>query len=253
MPDTSPEPAEPARSFDARTEARRLMRTSRYGSLATLDPATGGPYASLVSVAADVDGAPLLLISRLAVHTRNIEAQPACSLLLADVGAGDPLVHPRVSVTATAEKTQDPAARRRFLAQNPGAGFYADFADFAFYRLAVRGGHLVAGFGRIVDLTPADLLVDLSGAASLVAAEEEAIAHVNADHPEIAALYATRLLGLPPGPWAITGLDPEGCDLAAEDRRARLPFMERVSTPADLRKAFQRLAQKARAQDEDEI
>jgi putative heme iron utilization protein len=110
------------------------------------------------------------------------------------------------------------------------------------------GAHLVAGFGRIVDLTAEQLMTDLSGAAGLVEVEEEAVQHVNEDHPDTVQLYATRLLGLEPGEWRMTGVDPAGCDLAAGDRTARLEFPQRVTSAADLRKMFQRLAEAAREQ-----
>ena len=235
-------------SFEPAAEARRLSRTARWAALATLDRQVAGPYASLVSVATDIDGAPLLLISRLAVHTRNLEVDPLCSLLYAEVGAGDPMVHPRVSFAGSATRLDDPSrARRRFLARHPAAALYADFADFSFWRVEPRSAHLVAGFGRIVDLAPADLLVDLSDASDLVAAEEEAVAHVNADHAGTLRLYATRLLGLPDGDWTMTGLDPEGCDLALGDQAARLRFPQRVRGPGPLRAVLRDLAEQARA------
>ncbi len=237
--------AQPA--FDARAEARRLMRSARFATLATVDRRTGGPYASLISAATDVDGTPIVLISRLALHTLNVEENPASSVLFAEVGAGDPLVHPRVSVTTRAQKTDDPRVRRRFLARHPGAAMYADFADFSFWRLVPEGAHLVAGFGRIVDIPPTDLLLDLDGATALAEAEDEALAHVNEDHADTVALYATRLLGLPAGAWRMTGLDPEGCDLADGDQFARLLFPARVDGPAALRRAFQAMADTARA------
>lgn len=234
------------KTFDARAEARRLMRSARHATLATLDAAGRTPYPSLASVATDIDGAPLILISTLAVHTTNLAADPAAGLLFAEIGEGDPLVHPRVSVAGRFARTDDDRARRRFLARHPEAEMYASFADFSFWRMEVEGAHLVAGFGRIVDLTPAGLVLDLAGADGIVAAEEEAVAHVNADHPDSVALYATALLGLPGGEWRLTGLDPEGCDLALGDATARLLFPSRVATPGDLRKAFQDLSARAR-------
>lgn len=238
----------PEAPFKAPDEARRLIRRARWATLATLTPGTGGPYASLVTVATDVDGTPLVLISRLAVHTRNIEADNRVSILFADVGEGDPFVHPRISVTAAAHRVADAErVARRFLARHPEAALYAGFADFSFYRLEPAGAHLVAGFGRIVDLPRHELVVDLAGAEGLVEAEQEAVEHVNADHPETVRLYATALLGLPEGDWRMTGIDPEGCDLAWGDATGRLLFPERVTGPAGLRQAFQVLAGKARA------
>jgi putative heme iron utilization protein len=151
-----PRPAAPP--FDPVAEGRRLLRQSRYGALATRDKATGHPYASLVAVAPDEDGAPLILISTLALHTMNLMADPACSILLADIGEGDPSAHPRLSLMANARKVASADAKPRYLAAQPDAALYADFADFSYWRLEPLGGHLVAGFGRIVDLTPAQLL-----------------------------------------------------------------------------------------------
>ena len=147
-----------AAPFDPVAEGRKLLHGSPYGALATRDRASGHPYASLVAVAPDADGAPLILISTLALHTMNLMADPVCSLLLADIGEGDPSAHPRLSLMAEARKVDAGAVRARYLAAQPEAALYADFADFSFWRLEPRGGHLVAGFGRIVDLTPAQLL-----------------------------------------------------------------------------------------------
>ena len=90
---------------------------------------------------------------------------------------------------------------------------FAGFGDFSFYQINLSGAHLVAGFGRIVDLAPADLLTDLTGADALLVAEPEVIEHMNADHADTCRLYATRLLGAPDGAWRCVGCDPEGLDL----------------------------------------
>lgn len=139
--------------------ARRLLAETGTAALATLDPA-GAPFASYVTLAPGADGAPLLLLSRLAVHTRNLAADPRASLLLvreADRGQGR-LAAERLSLSGEVAVAADQdAARALFLARHPDAGGYSRFADFAFYRLAVTGGHLVAGFGVIVDLAAADL------------------------------------------------------------------------------------------------
>jgi putative heme iron utilization protein len=142
---------------------------------------------------------------------------------------------------------EEEGPRRRFLERHEAARFYAEFKDFSFWRIEPRGAHLVAGFGRIVDLKPEDLLVPVEGAEGLAAAEAEAVAHVNEDHRETLDLYATKLLGRRPGAWRVTGIDPEGCDLALEDETARLLFADLVKTPGDLRKAFRTLADAARA------
>src|SRR5215204_978120 len=133
------------------------MREARSGALATLMPASGDPYCSLVNIASAADGSPLLLISRLAVHTKNILADPRVSLMLDERKAGDPLEGARVMLMGTAEPTDDPAARRRYLARQPEAEMFAGFKDFAFYRIGLKSAHLVAGFGRIVGCDPEGL------------------------------------------------------------------------------------------------
>jgi putative heme iron utilization protein len=106
-----------AQDFDAPALAKQLLRTLRTGALATLDRDAGFPFASLVTVATDLDGSPLLLMSQLSAHTLNLERDPRASLLLAQGGKGDPLAHPRLTVIGRAERTVEPRARARFLAR----------------------------------------------------------------------------------------------------------------------------------------
>ena len=138
--------------FDPAVAAKKLLREGRSGALATLMQASGDPYCSLVNVATATDGAPLLLISRLAVHTKNVLADPRVSLMIDERKAGDPLQGARIMLMGTAAVTSDRDARRRYLERQPEAQMFAGFADFAFYRVTLKGAHLVAGFGRIVDL-----------------------------------------------------------------------------------------------------
>lgn len=236
-------------AFSPTAAARRVLRLAVTGSLATLD-AGGAPFASLVTTATTPPGEPLLLLSRLAVHTRNLQRDPRVSLLLVEPHgeSGDPLAGARLSVSGEVVSDSDPAVRRRFLARHQEASTYADFGDFGFYRLIVREAHLVAGFGRIVTLGPYELLVDCTDAASLVEAEAGAVDHMNADHADALALYATRFCKMPDGQWTTTGLDPLGLDLRAGALRARLAFPEKVRAAGELRTTLARLAQEARAQ-----
>jgi putative heme iron utilization protein len=237
----------PTAEFDPRASAKKLMREGRSGALATLMAGSGDPYCSLVNVATAADGAPLLLISRLALHTKNILADPRVSLMLDQRKAGDPLEGARVMLMGTAARTASADARRRYLAHQPEAEMFAGFGDFAFYEVRLKGAHLVAGFGRIVDLAPADLLTDLTGAEALVAAELEVIEHMNADHADTCRLYATRLLGATDGDWRCVGCDPEGLDLQNERTGLRLPFPQRVTQPGVLRAVLKQMAEQARA------
>ena len=125
----------PSPEFDAKTAAKKLLREARSGALATLMPGSGDPYCSLVNVATAADGAPLLLISQLAVHTKNILADPRVSLMLDERKEGDPLQGARVMLMGTAAATGDPQARSRYLARQPEAEMFAGFSDFAFYRV----------------------------------------------------------------------------------------------------------------------
>jgi putative heme iron utilization protein len=113
--------------------------------------------------------------------------------------------------------------------------------------LRPSGMHLVAGFGRIMDLTPGQFMTDISDAGSLLEAEPGAIDHMNADHREAMNLYATGLLGAEAADWRCTGCDPDGIDLQAGTAALRLDFPERVTGPAELRKMLVRLANEARA------
>ncbi len=238
---------QPPPDFDPRRAARKLLREARSGALATLMPGSGAPYCSLVNVATAADGSPLLLISRLAVHTKNILADPRVSLMLDERREGDPLEGARVMLMGTAQATDDPQARRRYLDRQPEAKMFAGFADFAFYRVELKGAHLVAGFGRIVDLKPADVLTDLGGADALVSAEDEIVAHMNGDHADATRLYATRLLGAGEGEWRCVGCDPEGLELQLDRKALRLNFPQRVASPGALRQVLKALADEARS------
>jgi putative heme iron utilization protein len=233
-------------AFDAKSAAKRLLREARSGAIATLRREDGGPYCSLVNVATEADGTPLLLLSRLALHTKNILADPRISLMLDERKTGDPLEGARIMLIGRAQATTEPQARARYLARQPEAQAFAGFSDFAFYRMVLEGAHLVAGFGRIVDLAPADILIDVSDARALLDAEADAAAHMNTDHAEAVRLYATKLLGAPEGEWRCAGCDPEGLDLQSDRLALRLTFPQRVTNPAALRETLKKLAEDAR-------
>jgi heme oxygenase (biliverdin-IX-beta and delta-forming) len=233
-------------AFDAKTAARKLLREGRSGALATLMVPSGDPYCSLINVATDFDGSPILLISRLALHTKNILSDPRVSLMLDERKEGDPLQGARVMLMGRAARTDDAQVRRRYLTRQPEASAFADFQDFAFYRVALAGAHLVAGFGRIVDLKRQDILLDVSGADELLAAEEDAVVHMNEDHADACRLYATKLLGAPDGEWRCAGVDPEGMELQHGRLALRLLFPQRVTGPGALRAVLKQLADEAR-------
>jgi putative heme iron utilization protein len=230
--------------------ARSLLGRSRQGALATLMTGSGDPYCSLVNVASFADGSPILLISRLAIHTKNILDDSRVSLMLDERAAGDPLEGARIMLAGKAEEASgDDVAvlRRRYLNVHPSAEAFVDFKDFSFFRIRPAGLHLVAGFGRIIDLKPGQFMTDISDAAALLEAEQGAVEHMNADHREAMNLYATKLLGAEAADWRCTGCDPDGMDMQAGPNALRLDFPERVTSAAELRKMLVRLEAEARA------
>jgi heme iron utilization protein len=237
----------PTADFNPAVAAKKLLREGRSGALATLMPGSGDPYCSLVNVATAADGAPLLLISRLAIHTKNVLADPRVSLMIDERKAGDPLEGGRVMLMGTAAATDDADVRRRYLDRQPEAEMFAGFADFAFYRVALKAAHLVAGFGRIVDLKPQDILTETGDASELVAAEPDILAHMNGDHADAVRLYATKLLGASDGEWRCVGCDPEGLELQHGRTALRLPFPQRVRAPDVLRQVLKQMVEQARA------
>ncbi len=229
--------------FEGR-EARLLLRRARTGTLASLDRGGDGAYASLANVATDVDGAPIVLISKLAWHTQNLAADGRGSLLVAELPkTGDALTGQRVTVMGRWREASEARLRRRYLARHRHAAMYVDFSDFRFWRLTPEVIHAVAGFGRIETLSPAEMFPP---AAEMEGAEESAIAHMNEDHAEAVRLYATRLLGAPDGEWKAAAVDPDGADLVLGERSLRLAFPESVYTASALRESFVALAAKAR-------
>ncbi|WP_424360060.1 HugZ family protein [Methylocystis parvus] len=232
-------------SFDPVGESKRLLRAIRTATLATLTE-SGAPFATLTAIATDHDGTPILLLSRLAHHTGNLERDGRCSLLLAQGGRGDPMAHPRLTLVAKAARTQAPSARARFLARNPKAQLYADFPDFSFWRAEIEAVHLNGGFARAADFGPAQLLADIGGAEALIAAEADILGHMNADHADALALYAEKLAGAKPGKWQASGIDPEGLDLVCSDLTARVAFPKIIRTPAESRQVLVDLARLAR-------
>jgi heme iron utilization protein len=227
-------------------EARRLMRAARTATLATLLD-DGTPYASLVKPASDMAGRPVILVSRLAWHTRNLQADGRASLLFAAPALDrDPLEAARVTAIGRLAPCPREACAERFLACHPDAAAYAGFADFSFWRMEVERCHAVAGFGRIETFEASTVVLARARAQAMERLAPEALAHMNADHREALALYATRLLDQPAADWRAVSLDPDGIDLSDGKRSVRLAFATSVATPAELRASLKALAEQAR-------
>lgn len=250
----SESPQQPARAAPAEAPAavaRRVVRSVDRAYLGTImrpdAPGAGEPYTSLVLVALDHDASPILLISTLADHTRNLLASPAMSLLFdGTAGLDEPLTGARVTVQGVARRSTDAAHAARFVARHPGAAMYGGFKDFGFWHVAASRAHLVAGFGRIHWMDAASLLCDASAAAPLRAAEAEIVAHMNGEHADAVQLYAAKLLGRGGGNWTMTGVDPEGADLRRGGEVARLAFDKPVRDAEQARAELVRLVRRAR-------
>jgi hypothetical protein len=224
--------------------ARRLVRSRDRAALGT--SLGGRAFVSLVAAACDSDASPLLLLSDLAQHTKNLVAESSVSLLFEDVaGHPDPLAGPRLTLLGRAERCDDPRAAARLAARHPASAAYAGFADFHLYRVSIERGHLVAGFGRIAWIEAAELSFG-ADAGALAAAEPEILDHMNRDHAEAIELYARHLLGRQAVGWQMTGIDPEGLDLRCGGETARLDFAAPVLNPAAARRELVALAQGAR-------
>lgn len=239
--------------------ARRLVRLAWKGTLATVSRSGGHPYASLVAVATEPDGAPLLLLSGLAEHTKNIEGDQRASVLIDGTSPGRAaLTGPRVTLVGRLEPTATEVSRQRYLSRHPDAAGFIDFADFALYRLHTEWAHLVAGFGRIVRLSAADVAVQIEDARDLIEAEPSIIAHMNDDHSDAIALMARetvadatpsdpQLAAQTSGPWRMIGCDPEGIDLTDGQRACRIAFPRRIATTDAVREVLIDMLQSARS------
>jgi heme iron utilization protein len=239
--------SEPGPGLAARTLLRSLDRASLGTLMRPGTPDAGAPYASLVMVAVDHDVSPILLISQLADHTQNLDANPAVSLLFDGThGLDEPLTGPRVTVQGTAHKTDDACLKARYVARHPGAAMYAGFKDFAFWRVAISRAHLVAGFGRIHWIAAAEI-TDAKAEQQLAEQEQGILTHMNAEHADAVQLYATKLLGATDDGWSLTGVDPEGADLRRGGQTLRLPFAKAVSNAEEARVELVRLVKQARS------
>jgi putative heme iron utilization protein len=207
--------------------ARTLLRTARYGALATLEPGTGAPLASRVAVATEVGGDPLILVSELSDHTGALLADPRCSLLLGEPGSGDPLAYPRISLACRAERLEggtSEEAQRRYLNRHPKAKLYAGFKDFSFFRLRIERAGLNGGFAKAYRLGRDDIVLSGAAVAAIAGGEQSALEHMNADHASALDFYARHFAGARDTGWRAVAIDPEGIDLQRADETRRVFF-----------------------------
>ena len=229
------------------SRSRALIRACDRAVLSTAMPDEGWPYGSLVMTSCDHAARPLLLISDLAEHTKNLGFDARASLLFdGTVGMASPLSGARVTVMGRLTPTEDAALIGRYVARHPEAEMYLGFTDFGLFEMTVERAHTVAGFGLIDWIDAQDLLFDTQAYSDLSSAEADIVNHMNEDHADAVQLYATKLLGLEGGGWKMTGLDPEGADLRDGGRIGRLTFENPVGNAEAARAILVRLVNAAR-------
>lgn len=218
---------------DGPAAARSLVRACRSAALASAltGKRAGWPYASLVTVACDVDASPVLLLSGLADHTRNLAADDRASLLFeAASQLSNPQTGPRVSLTGRLKVSKDEGLARRFLARHPGARRYVGFGDFAFYRMTVERAHFVGGFGRATWFGASKFLFDKEISQAVSGDEASFVDGFNNKYGDGISALARTLFGGNGKSWEITGLDPEGVDFRCRNTFRRHDFAEPVDS-----------------------
>ncbi len=233
-------------------EARTLVAQTHIATLATLSE-DGTPWASLVAYAQLPDGAPVLCLSGLAEHERNLRADPRASLLVCGPIGADPLAAARVTLAGRAQLAADEvgaAAREALIAQVPSAAVYVDFGDFSLRTLVVERVRWVGGYGRMASAEGADYAA--AAADPVAPAAAGAVEHLNADHADALLEMARALAGHPDATAAsCTGADQLGLDLLVETPRGRAPARIAFAAPLlerdGLRAATVELARRARA------
>ena len=245
IPLTDPEVRQPSHAERART----LVAAYDTATLATLEE--GHPYASLVAFAR-VEGTPVLLVSEMAAHTKNLRRDGRVSLMVAERTVTDPLAHGRVTLVGEAGLLEDTAAARAaFLQTHPGAEVYVDFSDFHFWSIAVERVRYIGGFGRMSWVDAAEYLA--ADPDPLAAAAEGILEHMNADHADANLAYARAFTRATDATAArMTAVDRYGFDLMVDtpgrSRPARIAFEYPVATGDEVRKAVVALVKKARTQ-----
>jgi heme iron utilization protein len=223
-------------------QARTLVHLERTGSLGTLSRRhPGHPFVSLMPYATDAGGRPLLLVSRLAMHTQNLEADPRASLLVAQAGAGeDPLALGRVSLLGRAVPLADgerEAARVAYLARHPSATSWVDFEDFGFWRLELADVYFVGGFGAMGWVAAGDYAA--AAVDPLADAAAGILAHMNRDHADAVLAYARVLGGVEAEAAEMVAVDRLGFKLRARSAEGlhgrRIAFARPIATVAECR------------------
>jgi putative heme iron utilization protein len=249
----SDQPAVPEPSFAER--ARTLVYVARIGSLSTLSRKQPGfPFGSVMPYGLDEPGRPIFLISTMAMHTQNLQADPRASLLVTQHDAGgDPLGASRVTLVGNVlpmPQSEVVEARKIYLARYANSKYWVDFEDFSFYRMVVVDVYYVGGFGVMGWVSASEY--DRSQPDPLADSRAEIIQHMNADHKDALVLLAREFARIESQEATMTAVDRLGFQVrlkTQEDiRDARIAFLREVRNPAETRKVLVEMVRQARSE-----
>jgi len=249
----SDQPTVPEPTFAER--ARTLVYMARIGSLSTLSRKQPGfPFGSVMPYGLDERGRPIFLISTMAMHTQNLQADSRASLLVTQPDArGDPLGASRVTLIGnilTIPEPEVPEARKLYLARYANSQYWMDFEDFSFYRMEVVDVYYVGGFGVMGWVSDSDY--ERAKPDPLADAMSEIIQHMNADHKDALILLARVFARIESLDATMIAVDRLGFHVHVKTqdgmRGARIAFLREVSNPAETRKVLVEMVQQARSQ-----
>jgi putative heme iron utilization protein len=253
---TGDQPIVPEPSFSER--ARTLIYLGRIGSLSTLSRKQPGfPFGSVMPYGLDANGRPIFLLSTMAMHTQNLQADSRASLLVTQPEAsGDPLGASRVTLVGnvlTIPEAEIAEARKLYLDRYANSKYWVDFEDFSFYRMDVVDVYYVGGFG-VMGWVQASEYGD-ARPDPLADAAAGIIEHMNADHKDALVLLARVLAGVEAQEAAMTAVDRLGFHVRLKTpdgmKGARIAFLREASTPGETRKVLVEMVQQARAEPKD--
>ena len=248
---TSTQPAVPEPSFAER--ALTLMHSGRIGSLSTLSRKQPGfPFGSLMPYALDDHGRPIFLISTMAMHTQNLQADPRASLFVTEPHAsGDPLGASRVTLIGNVSKTPEPdlvGARDIYLKRYPDSKYWVDFDDFFFYKMVVLDVYYVGGFGVMGWVAASEYSQAQSD--PLADDKRDIIQHMNTDHADALILLAKHFAGIEAQEAEMTSVDRLGFNLRLKTHAGvhgtRVAFLREVRDSAQSREVFVEMVRRAR-------
>lgn len=254
--------------------ARQLIRSCTKGYFATILDVKNEknkdvfkknlpiPYSTFTMLACDYDGNPLLLLSDLSEHTKNLKKNKITSILLSEEqqfknyfpiyknkirfsqNYQDPMSRPRITLIGEIIKDTRKSSRLRFLNRHPSSNLYAGFKDMNIYKLQIISGHLIGGFAQVKWFSKGELICKSDD--SFMEDEEMIMQHMNQEHQKSINLYAKAFLGYKGKKnWCITGIDSEGFDMRLSGKVMRINFDESLVNSKKLRKFFVTLHKRA--------